>query len=105
MTKSQAIKEHRKMWNCIGKKSLEEKRIVKKDEYLSQNNITLLNNNFCCQYMHDSSLCLCDNCPIQWKLDKDYCAVSIYMDCACDEWYIEYAKTAFLIANLPENNP
>lgn len=71
-TKKQAVLEHRKMWNWIAQKTLELKQVVSKEDYLSENNISLFglkNNCFCCKYDRqfvDSIQCPCNHCPINW---------------------------------------
>lgn len=106
MTKKEAVENHRKMWNWLGKESIKQQRIVKKEEYFRHFKMRPLNNNFCCQYMCDNGFTTCQNCPINWKLDNvDYCIASVFIDCANSNLFIEYALKCFVIANLPENNP
>ena len=103
ITKEEAIRNHRLMWNWIADESLRQKRCVDKDEAFKHFGWgeTLAYNSYCwcCAYAHN----YCDKCLIEWG-NCLKCAGSIY-----DYWvmfkdyndYIKAAEVAKQIANLP----
>ena len=72
-TKDQAIAEHRKMWRWIYDETVKQKRPVRKEEYLEENNIFgLYSDCFLCEYsvfekiMNGQGFHYCDYCPLDW---------------------------------------
>lgn len=69
MTRAQAIKEHRKMWNWIADTAEKEHRFVTKEEYIYQSHLKynkLVSNCFCCEYNDSFSDIGCNHCPLIW---------------------------------------
>lgn len=104
LTKKEAVKLHRQLWNRIADKTLEEKRWVEKVEVIQEiTNKYIAYNCFCCDY--DSQLGNeCDYCPIVWPCEGDLhrCSSSIYLKWSSSTNYKEVAQLARLIAELPE---
>lgn len=71
-TKDQAIAEHRKMWCWIYDETVKQKRPVRKEEYIEENNIFGLRSNcFLCEYsanetIKNGAIYICDCCPLDW---------------------------------------
>ena len=106
LTKEQAVKEHRKMWNWIADKTLERRGKVTKEDYFReeyQNKICICNDCWCCEYDKQN----CEECPIQGdRANKTYCRnlSSPYYELFKTENddYEMAAELARKIANLPE---
>ncbi len=77
LTKKEAIRQHRKMWNWIADETIKQKRVVQKSNYFMANDIDglkLHNMCYCCQYCaqehHDYDKFYnnyCKNCPLVWE--------------------------------------
>lgn len=114
LTKSEAIANHRKMWNWIADETLKRKRTVRKWDYFRAHEISGLDiprhQCYCCEYTSNGVYLNCRNCPIVWggeintcmdrdNFDDDKELYSLW----CDEPdYIKSAELARRIAELPE---
>ena len=111
LTKEQAVKEHRKMWNWLADKTLERRKKVTKENYFREeyrNKIRICNYCWCCEYdNHHNKIDDCNECPIEWDgTDKTKCMAS---SSSYNQWcktsnddYEIAAELARKIANLPE---
>lgn len=106
LTKEEAIKRHRMMWNWIAYETLKRKRRVYKSEAIKHfgwDPCTMIADCWCCTYIHkDDQLC-CKNCPVVWP-GKHCTCNDLYQKWSCTG-PIDYKKAADLayqIANLPE---
>lgn len=106
LTKQQAIEGHRKMWNWIADEIEKRKRVCiiidLKMQYCEDNDLTLKNGCFCCEY--DDMNYGCVKCPLDWGKGK-YCSTdkySLYTRVAYADTWQEQAGLARQIANLPE---
>lgn len=103
LTREQAIKEHRKMWNWIADETLKRERKVYKEEYFEhfENRYPErpIYDCWCCEYANR-----CDKCPVAWGEDGIACGSSIYKTWfELDNHYFKAAANlARLIAELPE---
>ena len=72
LTKSQAIAEHRKMWNWIADETEKRGTIVIKSDYFSEHGIAIIPpfECYCCEYATETRNG-CGNCPIDWGADTD----------------------------------
>ena len=127
ISRKNAIQEHRKMWNWIAEKSIEYKRKVTKEEYLSEfyAGISLYDNCFLCQYSLEKKLKQsinyldikygiyhrdkCYFCPLQWGILSDYCCNNdlpftkgLYFKWYKSKNYKKAARLAKKIDNVPE---
>lgn len=108
LTKEQAIENHRKMWNWIADETLKQKRIIRKKEYFSANNISSscipFYECYCCEYSTKNCRRDCSKCPIKWE--NGDCIAGEFSDwteaCIVNN-YTKAAKLARIIAYLPEN--
>lgn len=122
LSKEQAIKEHRKMWNWIADETLKRQEIVTKEDYMKEVFLKESPDNkipslycFCCEYVDQLNQkgFSCKFCPLIW--DNDYpnsmfCSIlgSIYLiwldfcNSHANTYYIKASKLAREIANLPE---
>ena len=111
LTKKEAIKLHRKLWNWVADETLRLKRKVKKEEYFYRNHIDRedipKNKCYCCEYDEQKQdKCTnksCKYCPISWGNRDNDCEKPSYYS----EWnyaidYKEAAEYARKIANLSE---
>ena len=120
LSREDAIKNHRKMWNWIADETLKRGRPVSKIEYFDEigmpEEIRPYFNCYCCEYdlnNNDEPGWWCKNCPVDWRTLPDklkrknrICTKSFY-----NKWEIEKnraypdykkcAKLARKIANLP----
>lgn len=114
MTKEEAIRQHRAMWNWIADQTEKrEKKVYKIDYFLENKIIGVVCSCFACEYADQQTTdkYLCDACPIQFlqaeeetryggpyccRKGSPYAAWDGFEDC----W--EAAKLAREIANLPE---
>lgn len=121
LTRQRAIQEHRKMWNWIANESERLRNPVDKNAYLHKffNHVYLTNECFLCDYSFficnnesfgSDAKKMCDYCPLSWSASgKERCMSNDY-DGYYDLWekayiggdYIEAARLARIIANLPE---
>lgn len=112
LTKSEAIANHRKMWNWIADETLKQERLVEKREYFEAHGITDIPRNecYCCESVFYEYYKYCLNCPIDWGGEFNTC---VDRDSICDRkglfalWllefdYIKSAELAKRIAELPE---
>lgn len=104
MTKQEAIKNHRAMWNWIADQIEERKQAlnigVLKYRYLHHvYNGYASHNCFCCEYDDEHDDHVCSHCPLVWP--EGHCIV-LYKVCCESHDYNEQAKYARKIANLPE---
>lgn len=105
MTKQEAIKKHRKLWNWIAEETFKQKRKVKKVEYFEIHNIAKVENYcYCCEYNSQFNKS-CKNCPVDWNhvsSEKKECCIDSYFKewLDTDDWETAYL-IAIDIANLP----
>lgn len=112
ITKSEAIANHRKMWNWIADETLRQERKVEKWEYFKANEITDIpyGECYCCEYVNNRNCADCSDCPIDWGGKYGSCTdINILnnekglFSLWCDESdYIKSAELAKRIAELPE---
>lgn len=86
LTKEQAIKGHREMWNWIAEQ-YENGRTVNvnylKEKWCKKHNIYLYNNCYCCEYVskNNTSFYKCGKCPLIWGTENNvneyYCESGI----------------------------
>lgn len=108
LTKSEAIANHRKMWNWIAEETLRQKCKVEEREYFKAHEITDIpsGESYCCDY----AALNCLNCPIDWNGKLRYCLdldvrgdkEGLYALWLLEPDYIKAAKLAKRIAELPE---
>lgn len=127
LTKEQAVKEHRKMWNWIADETEKRKQTINKYDYAHKMGLDLMpgyelfqQNHlcFCCVYdklnAEQSDFHFwhnCSHCPIDWQVkskngnymcEKEQSPLHHYNTAHPD--YVLTAKYARQIANLPERN-
>ena len=131
ITKEEAIKRHRDMWNWIADEIEKRKHTVSittmKDRYIFEHDIEryayVKNNCYCCEYASNEDLTVdCDRCPLVWTSEEytynGYQCEIDYVDeygeeryglwWECKKYYkdpsawITQADLARQIANLPE---
>ena len=111
ITKSEAIENHRKMWNWIAEETLRQKCIVEKEEYFEAHGITDIPRYkcYCCEYDYSEAGFCCSNCPIEWGgifnscNDRDkFGDNGLYALWYKTTDYIKAAELAKQIAELPE---
>ena len=109
LTKEEAVKRHRMMWNWIAYETLKRKRRVYKSEavkHFGWNPCMMVADCWCCTYDHKDNQLSCKNCPVVWP--SEHC-----MNCTggglFKKWsltapidYEKAADLAYQIANLPE---
>ena len=108
LTKSEAIANHRKMWNWIADETLKQKCKVKKREYFIINGITDVPRFvcYCCEYANTG----CPDCLVKWDgkwgtcMNRDYPNDNkgLYFLWLLEPDYIKAAELAKQIAELPE---
>lgn len=117
MTKQEAIKNHRAMWNWIADEIEETKCVLDVYELKRQYCKSIrrfFTNNFCflCEYVKHEG---CQKCPVRWPStanaymceDNGKGEAGLWLECydiydkGCTDWQ-EQAKLARQIANLPE---
>ena len=105
LTKEEAIRRHRLMWNWIAQASIQEQRCVQKVEALRhfEWNENIQSDCWCCEYAYDR----CKFCPIKWPGFIGVCfspfsPFSDWRGSVLYDDYIEAAKYAYQIAELPE---
>lgn len=113
LTREEAIKKTRNMWNWIADKTLERKAIVGKLDYFEENGIKDIPSCACYLCEYDSELSYkCKRCPLEFLknnndeimpcCDDDSPYSKWYDACAFYEDYELAAKYAREIVNLPE---
>lgn len=119
LTKKEAIRRHRLMWNWIAQTSIQEQRCVTKREALEHfgwNPVKLFADCWCCTYAeenHKNQLLdshFCDFCPVQWPNPEGCCSALYIRNFLFDQYakadvkgnYLEAARVAYQIAELPE---
>ena len=111
LTKAEAIRRHRLMWNWIAQTSIQEQRCVKKEEAFKHFNwpSDIKSNCWCCEYDSIHSIGICSDCPIQWSdIYPSRCFAfrspyRMYNRAFAKDNYIMAAKYAYIIAELSEN--
>ena len=116
ITKKEAIRRHRLMWNWIAQTSIQEQRCVSKFEAFKHFEWSLDTKSWCwcCEYsLMDGffNAVHCTLCPIQWGKDAFGRQIvcldfnSLFIDWTIADQrndYIKFAKYAYQIAELPE---
>lgn len=109
LTKEEAIKRHRMMWNWIAYETLKREEFVTKWEAIKHFGWVkskMRSRCWCCTYAHKDGTC--DKCPIQWP--GGICTNSIGVEGLYEAWsyarwcsdHKKAADLAYQIANLPE---
>lgn len=109
LTKEEAIKRHRMMWNWIAYETLKREEFVTKQEALEHFgwlSSEMFSRCWCCTYARKDGTCA--DCPIQWP--GDTCTGLVGAEGLYDKWcylrwcsdYKKAADLAYQIANLPE---
>ena len=79
LTKEEAIRRHRMMWEWIGNETLRRKECVDKSDafkHFGWNPYPVLSICWCCEYASNiDTNCICDHCPIAWP------STSIHVPC------------------------
>ena len=109
LTKKQAVKEHRKMWNWIADETERQKRKVSKEDYFNAHpeyEMRPLLDCFCCEYDDQHELRNCRYCPVLWNTENHRCywngtVFGSWGSTESCEWN-NAALYAREIANLPE---
>lgn len=112
LTKEEAIKRHRMMWNWIAYETLRRKEFVTKQEAIEHfgwNGSKMRSRCWCCTYAYEDEDRDCNKCPIQWPGGRCYGflkgVVGLYDGWCAMRWHPKYkeaADLAYKIANLPE---
>ena len=122
LSREEAIRKHREMWNWIADRIMERKRSViideLKQEYIRQHNECALNNCYMCEYcigMLEESEGLsdrCKYCPLDWESDGDedglyqcldnHDEMGLYAEAERTALWEEQYKLCKKIANLKE---
>lgn len=116
LTCQRAIQEHRKMWNWIADESERLCIPVSKHTYLNKyfDGIVVDSDCFLCDYsdtifhrFYNLIEKACDVCPLQWNGGSGKChrisgEFSLWNEAYHNGNYIETARLARIIANLPE---
>lgn len=120
LTKKEAVRRHRLMWNWIAQTSIQEQRVVTKEEafeHFGWNKFNVSCHCWCCDYAEQVSntsgeteiFSLCHFCPICWPAPWYRCSVPFgygLFDKFCRALdrndYILAAKCAYEIAEFPE---
>ncbi len=108
ITKSEAIENHRKMWNWIADETLKQKCVVDKQDYFETHEMTDIPFSYCycCEYACRE----CSHCPIDWGGEFGGCVSrdnidderGLYILWCKEPDYIKAAELAKQIAELPE---
>lgn len=110
LTKEEAIRRHRLMWNWIADETEKQERIITKEDAFEHFNWSEISMNcWCCEYddLHRDG---CHSCPIYWKGGHTIVAPCCNKETAFSKWVdarvtdniIDAVKYAREIANLPE---
>lgn len=100
LTREEAIKRHRMLWNWIADETLRQKRFVGKQEAFAHFGWPdILNHCWCCEYSDAG----CHLCLVDWGTEFG-CESnnSVYLMWICSNSYESAAKYAREIAKLPE---
>lgn len=119
LTKQEAIRSHRKMWNWIADETLKRKRHMGKCDYFKEKEIEniFVNSSYCCEYAEQK--CnetgkgrWCEYCLFDWRRKdgsiqcinrEDNTWKGLYVEWASETTnYKKAAELAREIANLPE---
>lgn len=122
LTREEAIRKRREMWNWIADETERLERVVLKSEYFKKHSISHnevpLHDCYCCEFdLHFLSFPLCYACPINWGVNNEmntccdkktpyskwYVVVNNYSNGWSNDWK-SAAKLAREIANLPERS-
>lgn len=116
LTKEEAIRRHRLMWNWIAQMSIQEQRCVTKAEAFKHFGWENAKSNcWCCEFADNQAMrrlsryfAICQHCPIIWP-DLDLVCSNGYdflydkvVDAFDEDNYVKAAKIAYQIAELPE---
>lgn len=108
LTKREAVRKHRAMWNWIAD-YIEEKKEGKcipelKFMYLEEQDETPSCSCYCCEYNNQLVDDGCKFCPVIWGLNLSCssCDPSLYSRCLYETNWQKQADIARQIANLPE---
>lgn len=120
LTRSEAIRLHRKMWNWIVEETLKKKEKVWKSDYFKKMGIILLENIpevgcYCCEFtkqnLKNGDVC-CNLCPLNWESEvdsfmccnkyEDYDRKGLFKQWLNEINYKKCASLAMKIANLTE---
>lgn len=112
LTKAEAIRRHRLLWNWIAQTSIQEQRCVSKPEAFKHFGWEYAHAHcWCCEYVvRLFGYWDCSHCPILWpdyscascKSDFDLFLFDRFSYAFSEDNYIEVAKIAYKIAELPE---
>lgn len=118
LTKEEAIRKHRLMWNWIAQTSIQEQRCVSKGEAFKHFfwRRKIQSDCWCCEYSFYKTKILeyksghimhpCDRCPVNWNPTMTCYATdglySEFLDASYANNYLKAAKIAYQIAELPE---
>lgn len=117
LTREQAIKNHRKMWQWIRAQTLRQKRCVNEQDYFTANNFSFesipLAKSYLCEYNRECNRGnSCKNCPVLWN-GLDCCSKesSLDMQGLYTKWkdavnkkdFYTAAELAGIIAELPQS--
>lgn len=120
LSKEEAIRKHREMWNWIADRIIERKRSViidnLKREYVEQHNETVLYSCYLCDYCIDMQggvkFKKCKYCPLDWESGGDedglyqclenHDEMGLYVEAKSTVVWEEQYKLCKKIANLKE---
>ena len=121
LSKEEAIRKHREMWNWIADRIMERKRLVDVDElkreYVEQHNEEILYNCYLCDYCAgilngEEFEERCKYCPLDWESDGDedglyqflenHGEIGLYREADRTVLWEEQYKLCKKIANLKE---
>lgn len=76
LTKEEAIRRHRMMWEWIADETLKRKECVNKLDafkHFGWDTCPILTICWCCEYASRiDTICICDHCPIKWPSKATY---------------------------------
>lgn len=100
LTLKETIKKHVELWTWIANKTLEEKRVVRKEEYFKIGEEIPLSHCFCCEYdEQNGGNCL--SCPLNWGGYEKRCSDDVvYLKWCIEKDYKKSAKLARKIAHI-----
>jgi hypothetical protein len=99
MTKEQAMKEHRKLWEWIAFKTLREERKVRKHEYFQEKGLKRITNDcFVCEYTVVDGCIYCSDCPVDWN--GRFCSTYLYTNWSNEQDWKKCAEIALQISKL-----
>lgn len=110
LTKEEAIRRHRMMWEWIGEETLRKKACATETEaleFFGWNPRNIYSYDWCCEYAHGN----CNYCAVKWPAkDIDVACVSYYGNGLYDLWYKSVERDdwrtaayyALYISMLPE---